>query len=169
MFTKNFTNMLLTEQFFHNTLKVDGKRFKSPLSITSAIGTWSNYYDLNENFMGTLCTQMATNKYGVVFGTDGTPATEDDYTFANGFISGIAMTVSKSSGAQDDTGGTGGAIEREYVIVNNNSEDITIREIGIWWKGLLLERTVLDNPVTIAPGEAGGIKYSLRYNCRLYT
>lgn len=166
MFTKNFINMLVHQQFFGTgSVSVDGVNFKSPLSSTSCSTTWSNYYSIYEKIMTKLCTSMEGGKYGVAFGSDGTAETEDDYKFANGCFSDITMTISNSSGTKDENGGLA---TKEYVIVNNSSEEITIREVGLWWYSLLLERTVLDNPVTIAAGGVGVIKYSLRYNYQQY-
>ena len=53
-------------------------------------------------------------------------------------------------------------------ITNNNATDITIGEVGIVYQGsntaALLERTVLDSPITIPAGGVSQITYTIRMN-----
>lgn len=60
-----------------------------------------------------------------------------------------------------------------YTITNSSATDITIAEVGLWgyinyaassMENALLERTVLDEPVTIPAGGIGMVTYSIRYN-----
>lgn len=82
----------------------------------------------------------------------------------------------------DDDSGTG--VRVTYTLTNGGSESITITEIGWFIRNIsmatwsttsisngntnntgtyMLDRTLLDTPVTIAPGEVGQVVYELRF------
>ena len=108
-----------------------------------------------------------TGNGGVIFGTGTTPPTIDDYELESDIISTISGSASVTP-TFDDTGMTLTAI---YVLTNTGSADITIGEIGLiasgmysqdWYMKLLLERTVLDTPLTIPAGEIGKVTYTIK-------
>ena len=110
----------------------------------------------------------------VVFGSGNEPATSNDYTMA--FITGLTATLVKSV-ASDDNGASSTGV---FTITNSNSNEVTISEVGIFSKlytrgtadatgasysgPFLLERTVLDTPVTIPAGGIGQVTYTIRMN-----
>lgn len=115
---------------------------------------------------------------GVLFGTGNTAPTVDDYKLAGNIISGLSVTTVATTG-EDENG-----IYREvtYTITNGNSNDVTIAEVGLTIIGhfgssgqnsysyrysALVERTVLDYPVTIAATAIGQVKY--RVYCKPQT
>lgn len=112
-----------------------------------------------------------TSSYeGVYFGSSDTPATEDDYNLAAPFTSGLS--VSSTGVAAPEVSDEKITLRASYVVTNNNTEAITIREIGCFNRVpysssksylTLFERTVLDNPITIPPGEATSITYRVFY------
>jgi len=117
-------------------------------------------------------TSYSKTPPGVVFGTGNTPPTVDDYTLSGSFISGLStsnVTVAETTSKNDD-----GSMVFTYVYTINNSTgaDITIGEIGIqtyansssYYINVLVERTVLDTPVTIAAGGVGQVTYTIRMN-----
>jgi len=107
---------------------------------------------------------------GIFLGTGTTAPTLDDYKMSGDVISGISVSVSHAQEI-DDTGVLG---SKTITITNNNSSAITISEIG--WFGylyytitvngnaVLLDRTVLDSPVTIPAGGVGQVTYTIRMN-----
>lgn len=117
--------------------------------------------------LGVVSTAKA-NKSSVYFGTGTTPPTMEDYFLSGDVISGISY-----NSAQDYTVDSDGSVKRTvlYTVTNANETDITIGEIG--YAGHLngspgcycmVERTVLDNPITIPAGGVGHITYTIRMN-----
>lgn len=125
------------------------------------------FYDISETILTTVTD--GTWK-GVAFGTDGTPPTPDDYRLAGNVISSLSGTVAKNVNI-DEYGTTMTAI---YTLTNSGAEDVTVREIGLFRQGyysslkytstFMLERTVLDEPVTIPAGGIGQVTYTIRMN-----
>lgn len=105
----------------------------------------------------------------IVFGTGTTPPTRDDYA-----LSGTNITSSLSR--QDETISketlaNGVKVIHSMFIKNTSSEPVTIGEVA-WrqsflytsnnaYSGILLDRTVLQEPITIPAGEVGQINYSI--------
>jgi hypothetical protein len=105
---------------------------------------------------------------GVVFGTGTTPATFDDYTLLGEVVKTVSFNTTTTREV-DDSGSTATAV---YTIINNETTDVTIGEIGMfcfYYTGqastggqILLERTVLDEPVTIPANGVGQVTYTVR-------
>ena len=122
-------------------------------------------------------TNYVTNfsvSYGVCFGNGTAPESYNDYT-----MSGELMTSYTESqtitGSEDELGCTKTAL---YTITNSGSEPFTISEVGLIgyvyvrsadyssryiYDNILLERTLLDVPITIEAGGVGQVTYTLRY------
>lgn len=110
---------------------------------------------------------------GVVIGTGTEPPTVDDYTLSGELISGYSFNASIKR-APDENGVD---MTVTYTITNTGTSDFTIGEIGLIanisnenystsasnYKALL-ERTVLDTPVTIPAGGVGQVTYTIRMN-----
>lgn len=105
------------------------------------------------------------NSY-IVLGRGRTPATVNDYKLENMITSGLSATVSNSVDENGDC-------TQKLVITNTSSGDITIGEIGLSApfyrstissdRGMaLMDRTVLDEPVTIPAGGIGMIDYTIK-------
>ena len=102
---------------------------------------------------------------GIAFGADNTPPTAEDYTITP--IANLNGTVSSSTQFSD------GQVVRTATITltNNNTESVTIREVAAVTlysnttsKNYLLDRTVLDEPVTIPAGGIGQVVYTITFN-----
>ena len=85
-------------------------------------------------------------------------------------IQNIAASISKTysySEAQP-------SLKAVYTITNNNAEEITIREVALHvlfyrttsgsTNGCVIDRTVLDTPVTIPAGGVGQVEYTITFN-----
>lgn len=114
---------------------------------------------------------------GVCFGLGTTPPTVDDYKLENQITAGVTITRTSETGGRDQNGNP--LYDTVYSIKNNTAAAITVSEIG--WRvdalcnsrmfaggggyyntySLLIDRTVLDNPITIAAGETGLVKYTV--------
>lgn len=156
-----------------------GIQIKGLLEARAANGT--NYFLANNGDTGSSWPKapawtlsLSATSAGIVLGTGGTPATEDDYVMEAAITSGISAVITSISGV------SGGApyIEYNLVITNTGSSAVSIREIGynqnlpatpdngsssgIGNRVYLLDRTVLITPVTIPAGETGVIRYTLK-------
>lgn len=117
-----------------------------------------------------------TGSYGcIVFGSGNTPATIDDYKLSGDPIQNISYSYANNSTYNEDGSATN--LSYNYTITNNNDTAITIGEIGMFteamWKVAysnyihnyyLLERTVLENPITIPAGGVGQVTYNIQIN-----
>lgn len=120
---------------------------------------------------------IPTDKYGtsefsacgVCFGSGTTPPTEDDYRMEGDLFT--TYNYSQTSASNKST------MSYTYTITNTGTEDFTIREVGLiasayakhssnyyyYSDCVLLERTVLESPITIpANGGVGQITYTLK-------
>lgn len=105
----------------------------------------------------------------ILFGTGTTPPTRDDYTLSGTKIEGLTQQNMIGSYEMLDDG-----IKITKILFMNNSgtEDVTIGEIA-WITGMistsmtygrddiLLDRTLLEEPITIPVGGTAQINYSI--------
>ena len=107
---------------------------------------------------------------GVIIGTGTAPAAFDDYKLSGDLITKFSFSVSVNKKHTE----SGFEVTALYTITNTNSTEITIGEIGLIANQYtnstsasyvaLLERTVLEEPVTIPPGGIGQVEYTIRMN-----
>jgi len=114
---------------------------------------------------------------GVWIGSGNTPATENDYFLETPITSGCSGNITQDSIYDAETN----TVKTRLVITitNNSSSDITINEIcktdifptatvkgantNSGRKGVMIDRSVLESPVTIPAGTAGVIYYDFVY------
>lgn len=110
-----------------------------------------------------------TSYGGVILGTGTTAPTIDDYALAGELIT----TLSYSSDVSIVSDADGVTYTGRYTISNTGESEITVGEIGLnaqlYYTSYvstkyfgLLERTVLDEPVTIPAGGVGQITYTIK-------
>lgn len=173
MITKSFKNVLAA------MLQRNNGGAYGFLSIVAVGGT--TYYCANSstssNYPFTAPIETVTtniNYNGIRLGTDNTPATENDYDLKSQITSGITGTASKVQGV-DASGNP--YLTYTILVTNTTASDITVREIGYVQsvqgtasqggtgasaRNVLIDRTVLDTPVTIPANDSAGIKYTLK-------
>ena len=100
---------------------------------------------------------------GVVFGDGDTPATAEDYKLAGNIITGFTTSVNLASSINNGVA----QIVATYNI--SASSEVTIKEIAAFAsagaKGAyIVDRTVLDTPVTIPAGGIGQVVYTITFN-----
>lgn len=119
-----------------------------------------------------------TNDYGVWFGDGNVEPTLDDYNLSGTILlstdaSGTGSCVSTMNSNTGEASLTG-----TYTINNLRDTEIVIREVGIVLNVkaattatgstsasyFLVERTLLDEPVHIAPGGFGQVVYTVKMN-----
>ena len=112
------------------------------------------------------------NYYGVTFGTGTTPATASDYALEN-ILDSVKISVANSSAVSFSQGDTYDEYIVTFGITNKTAAAITISEVGLTAAPYcdsstnhyaLVDRTVLDTPVTIPAGQSKQITYTIRFN-----
>ena len=102
---------------------------------------------------------------GVSFGCGTAQPTENDYTIEQVVLSSGKGMTATSTVSQDGNSCTG-----VYVIVNNGTESITITEAALFgtapksnssYNLYMIDHTLLEEPVTIPPGEVGKVTYTI--------
>lgn len=110
---------------------------------------------------------------GVVFGNGTAPESIEDYTMSGELFTTYTHNLTENM-VFDDNGAERVVV---YTLTNTGSEPFTISEIGMIGYGylsnqsnrayesnFLWERTLLEVPITIAPGGIGQIAYTIRIN-----
>ena len=111
---------------------------------------------------------VSTSNTGVVFGTGNNPASINDYWISGDLINNISvLNIYRRYSTENSS-----IYTVDYNITNNNSQPITIKEIGVLGIGvynqsskalILTERTVLDEPVVIQPNEIGVVSHTITF------
>ena len=170
MFTKNWYIL----QSLH--MLADSKQHLTDIKPLDWDGqSKTKYYPYKTNVsiqkaINSVKTDLTRHLSGVLFGTGDTPASLDDYKLAGDVIQNIATSISKTysySEAQP-------SLKALYTITNNNEAAITIKEVALNLQfdyssngsstGCVIDRTVLDTPVTIPAGGVGQVEYTITLN-----
>lgn len=116
--------------------------------------------------IGNVITSLGYSKSGVAFGTGTTEPALDDYTLSGNIVS----TLTPSSETTITHTADFSSLTCVYTLSNTGDADVTIAEVGLFstpitnsgYRICLLERTVLDEPVTIPAGGVGRVTYTIR-------
>lgn len=130
---------------------------------------------VNGAIFSTYNPTLGNNAAGFVVGTGTTAPSLDDYKLESQITSGITMNFTNSRRYVNSSGKP--TIENIYTITNNGSSDITISEVGLvsynincctsssatstGANNVLIDRTLLDTPVTIASRGSASINYTI--------
>lgn len=173
MFTRNWYKALVA-----NATNTSGKDTYTAVDgvTTNVINNFIYYMYYGSDMDSKQCPslyRMRTNYNtgaGVILGTGTTPPTLDDCTLSGDLATGYIFSVTVQTEI-DDYGATTTAL---YTITNTSSKTITIGEIGLIavlnsgsssaQNQALLERTVLEVPLTIEPEGVGQLTYTIRFN-----
>ena len=184
MFTNNYINFqemrffYITSSISNNFGKVykftgtDGTTLGASSTYTLSAQKFSSQSDIGYRMSRPRCRNFPTltenNVYcGVYFGSGSTPATKNDYKLESPITSGLTVVEPSPTPISCSENGKY-EIMGVYTVTNSSDAEINIWEIGIvtqlcdW--NVLMERTVLTEPVTIAPGKTKIINYKLTFN-----
>ena len=162
MLTKNFYSYMRT------ALQKTAATFTKGDGITSSIFSQDGYTPFN--VMNQWAAQ--SNATGVSFGIGTTPATASDYKLES-LLGSTQISVSTPSVVSFSRGETFDEYSVTFGITNKTTEAITISEVGLIASVIapnsknyyvLVDRTVLDAPVTIPAGQSKQITYTIRFN-----
>lgn len=178
MFTKylrNLANCIMIQAIGRNSTDFTSKYtikniLGSEIDLSSISG---NYAYLYGNWSVSTSISSVSGDYVIAIGSGEDIPTEDDYNLSNRLTTGVSLNLtSQSSFAEETTRDPG----KRYVIsvTNTSQSNITITEIGLMkrydYKNssnssyMLVDHTLLDTPLTLAPNESGTIIYELIYN-----
>lgn len=134
-------------------------------------GTEKVVYGANthSSLFPTIKTALSSNiltDSGICFGDGDTPPTEDDYTLSGSHLTGLVSIDTKSESSID---GEDVVFTMHYTLENKGTTAVTVKEVA-WVSGhritmnnngyFMLDRTLLDSPVTIEPGSVAKITYT---------
>lgn len=118
---------------------------------------------------------LSANGAGISIGTGDAAATEEDYQLEATITGGVSMQLSATEAGCDSPGNP--FVRFRVTVTNTGSEEITVREIGYKQnipgtrypnaatsasnRVCLIDRTVLETPLTLQGGDAGVILYKL--------
>ena len=169
MFVKNWYTMLKSAAMYSKPTIV------RPNGTTATASSYDNFKCINIGYDGTNTNgevrlanvlkniNATTNQSngGVAFGNGTHAPSMDDYT-----LSGSLVTAFTASAVMSKTDNT---LKATYTLTA--TADITISEIGLfglYYSGnrypFLIERTLLDEPVTIPAGGVGQVEYTITFN-----
>lgn len=140
------------------TTYVDGVKYLTPTKNVDSF-----YASLSR-----MSTTTGDSYPGIIIGTGNTPPTLDDYWLDGDMITSFASSVVTTFESDDNSS----AVTALCTITNSGSKAFTIREVGLYGKPrgsvssepVLVERTVLDVPLTIEPGSVGQLTYTIKLN-----
>ena len=143
---------------------------------TSAYGTVNQVpYFTGGVFSGVnIGSETGTGYIGIYIGTGDTAPTPDDYTLESPLTSSsVSRTGSSNASAILDENNNVIGVRRMVTYQNITSDNIVVKEIGTFWqvfysgssitKPFLIERTVLDEPVTLEPNGTITVAFDVTY------
>ena len=144
---------------------------KTSATFTRTNGTTDAYSSTNDSPPFTVMNAWATEAEatGVSFGTGTTPSTASDY-FLKNILGDTQISVSVPSAVSFSRFDNYDEYSVTFGVTNITAEAITISEVGLTAKPqsnpyyVLVDRTVLDAPVTIPAGQSKQITYTIRFN-----
>ncbi len=174
MVTRNFLNILAMTLESGNQNKIGCLRCRDVNGHTRFLnGNFSANFPYNPVQTFTLNATAA----GISIGTGSTPASEDDCNLEQTITSGVNVVLTGTSyGAENPWYPF---VKYDLTITNTGADPLVVTEVGYKQNSnttqvigstrtinsvLLLDRCVLDTPVTIAPGDAGIVTYRLQTN-----
>ena len=168
MLTKNFYQVLHTALLNKTAIVTTSHGAEKTLTRGDAItsSAWNLF-----NAMTYRSTSSQESFPGVFFGTNATPATASDYDLGSIILSSN-MSVIVPTEVSFNVTNEYQEYTATYGVRNKTEEAISIAEIGLFagvgssssMSRCLVDRTVLDTPVTIPAGQSKQITYTIRFN-----
>lgn len=170
MLTKNW-HTLISKAFLYGSGKYSSVTLKTFGGSSKTFSTNVFFDALNDALFYEMDSLGSTQGNGLVFGDGTTSPTLDDYQLSGTTHSSIGLST--SVGVTYDCAGN---VKKTAVctITNNGTEEITISEMGYVgyikqgttsaYNHYLLDRTLLDSPITIPAGGVGQITYTIEFN-----
>ena len=166
MLTNNFYSVLAQNMVGeHKSNSI--KNFRGSLTtIGNAAGSYMPFFISGQNHKANLSNvddDYSASQGGVVFGDGDTPATAEDYKLAGNIITGITANANLTRSINN------GVAQIVAIYTITASSEVTIKEIAAFAQSgndgaYIVDRTVLDEPVTIPAGGIGQVVYTITFN-----
>ena len=186
MFTSNFyktlSGFLFNNNNDTNNVTPQVVDYQGDAQYVNMNSTSQTYNALTFGYNSANCTSLNyaiktfnNSNGGVAFGDGDAPATLSDYTLSGNMLSNFSY----SSSIVRETDEEGSSLSNCFTITNTGTGDMTIKEVCLFATGVayrkkaggstsgrlcLIDRTVLDEPVTIPAGGVGQVTYKLKLN-----
>lgn len=179
MFLNNFFKILALNHIGGGNYYIDSAQISSVTGTYYRIASYGSGYCAYSNIVSAMAKTVKaynnSNDAAVYFGNGSAAVSADDFRLSGSLITTFSNTY-KTTVTADASGITYSTL---YTITNTSSSDnITISEIGMSMRGyycnsvgtnigeatFLVERTLLDTPITIAPNGVGQVTYTIRIN-----
>lgn len=174
MVTRNFKNML--EMVF--TSSTTQSQYAGGQVIDVDGRSWFLNHKTYFPYSITATLTTDASSAGISIGSGdliGTPEDDNIANLVNTITSGVTLTLTETTTGADSFGAP--YLEYKITVTNTGSEELTIREVGYKQRlycmqyvgdnrtnegvACLLDRTELETPLVIQPGEAGVLHYRL--------
>lgn len=167
MFTQNYYNLLanLTAADASVNSSDKGLPYISVSGVPIVNAVYFNGFPSKVVTQPTIATNLSS-LYGTVIGTGSTPPTLADIDLESRITSGVSVSQASAVRGVDSAP----YLEITISITNTDSSELTVREVGfiqqVYYGSssshpVLFDRTVLETPLVIQPGDAGILKYRL--------
>ena len=166
MFTKNFMPFAAANMFGGGTANLNCMIVKTDGTRQGYFGSGTTVYKM----MSEVVKSTTGSLHGVIFTNGTTPPTPDDLTYTGTMLTNYTCAVTVGV-TQDENGAKCTGL---YTITNAGDTDFTVSEICLFshaYKSstnnsgyFMLERTVLEEPVTLPPNGVAVITYTIRLN-----
>lgn len=182
MFTNNYINFMRSKVFDKDvpmtitsggSVNMRSYNTKEANSIGYSLGYWMNQVCVQAAPGASSVSGIANVACGLYLGTGTTPATKDDYTIEAPITTGLSAVTGSKFEVQEEDGKY--TLYTDIVLTNTSESDVAISEFCLFipfantsstpkWYAALAERTVLDEPIVIQPGEQKVVTYKLTFN-----
>lgn len=181
MFTNNYMSKKRAEFFGENNKHAfrDWHNFSNTIGIYNMSGNAIKWYDIGQFVTARAATvpsansNMASVNPGVYFGSGSTPAKKSDYKLETPITSGLNIT-NPSAFTETNDGNGKYEFSASYVLANTSGAEMNIYEVGFvlpincnydgYYHPILVERTVLVEPITIPAGGSKMVTYKITFN-----
>jgi hypothetical protein len=188
MFTNNYiefqkARFTAKSNSSYATLKrADGATAKAYVGglFVSDIGYWMTKAKCKAINAENTYTMLSNDiEQGVYFGAGSTPANRGDYKLESPITSGLSIT-NPAAAVWTNEGNGKYSISSDFIVRNTTTSEINIYEVGVFTpvgtqqnsapdkstsvSYVLMERTVLAEPITIPSGEPRLVTYKITFN-----
>ena len=169
MFTQNYINLIKT--FFIGENHTVQNISNSTITLARDSVTAGNSAFISDAMRGQ-CGTISSSSSGMFFGSGTTPATKEDYTLEAPITDGLSITnemncdvFMKNEGVYEWA--------TSFILINNTDTDINLSEMGVFSSVyangstkhcVMMERTVLKDPVVIPAGGLKLVEYVITFN-----
>lgn len=166
MLTNNFYSVLAQNMVGERKSNSIKNTSGSLTTIGNAAGGYMPFFISGQNYKVNLSSvkdNYNNSQGGVVFGDGDTPATAEDYKLAGNIITGITANANLTRSINN------GVAQIVAIYTITASSEVTIKEIAAFAQSgndgaYIVDRTVLDEPVTIPAGGIGQVVYTITFN-----